>query len=91
VGAVLSGGELRQFFRRIERRSRPSRSDPDRAVSIAVPECIDWDIHRVATSARYRSGLVEIQTAWSLDDLYEAHDVLDMYDELEHLAARSRS
>jgi hypothetical protein len=28
-----------------------------------------------------------VQTLWSLDDVYEAHDVLDMYDELEHMAA----
>jgi len=32
---------------------------------------------------------VEIQTEWSLDDLYEAHDVLDMYDALDELEART--
>jgi hypothetical protein len=40
-------------------------------------------IHRVATSRKYYSSLIEIQTCWSLDDLMDAIGVLDMYDELE--------
>ena len=39
-------------------------------------------IHRVATS-RYRSSLIEIQTQWSIDDVWDAVEVLDMYDELD--------
>jgi hypothetical protein len=45
-------------------------------------------VHRVATSERYRSGLVEIQTQWSLDDLMDAVLVLDMYDTLDDMARR---
>lgn len=50
---------------------------------MATPDGIDWDVHRIAASGRYADSLITIQTQWSLDDLYEAHDVLDMYDELE--------
>lgn len=40
-------------------------------------------IHRVATSGRYHSGLMEIQAQWSLDDVFDAIEILDMYDVLE--------
>lgn len=40
-------------------------------------------MHRIAGSQRYGgSGLVEIQTLWSIDDLMDAHDVLDLYESL---------
>lgn len=41
-----------------------------------------WPIHRVATSTKYGSSLREIQLEWSLDDLMDAIEVLDMYDVL---------
>ena len=46
-----------------------------------------WPIHRVATSNYYTSGLHEIQLEWSLDDLMDAIEVLDMYDVLQDRAA----
>lgn len=57
---------------------------------MAIPDGIDWDIHRIATSGRYAEQLTTIQTQWSLDDLYEAHEVLDMYDELDRRVATHR-
>ena len=85
-----AGGELPQLFFRLAQRSRAARPGdaPDR-ISIPVPDRVDWDIHRIATSRHYSTSLVEIQTEWSLDDLYEAHDVLDMYDALDELEART--
>jgi hypothetical protein len=46
-----------------------------------------WFIHRVATSQRYCSGLREIQLEWSLDDLMDAVEVLDMFDVLADMSA----
>jgi hypothetical protein len=57
---------------------------------VAAPASVDWDIHRIAASERYADNLITIQTLWSLDDLYEAHDVLDMYDDLERKAAKQQ-
>ena len=37
-------------------------------------------IHRIASSEQYSSSLHEIQTAWSLQDVMEANDVLDLLD-----------
>jgi len=82
-------GELRQFFRRCERQ-RPARKNHAGFIEVAAPADVDWDIHRVATSRHYADGLTVIQTQWSLDDLYEAHEVLDMYDELERRVEAER-
>lgn len=43
-------------------------------------------IHRIATSRRYNDSLDTIQTKWSLDDVMDATEVLDMYDVLEERA-----
>lgn len=51
-----------------------------------MPKDVCWLIHRVATSKRYSSGLIEIQTQWSLDDVMDAIEVLDMYDSLDEQA-----
>lgn len=40
-------------------------------------------IHRVAASKRYSSSLIEIQTLWSLDDVLDAIEILDMFDQLD--------
>lgn len=37
-------------------------------------------IHRVASSERYSSGLIEIQRDWSLIDVLDANQVLDVYE-----------
>jgi len=46
-----------------------------------------WPIHRIATSQRYASSLREIQLEWSVDDLMDAIEVLDMYDLLADRSA----
>jgi hypothetical protein len=40
-------------------------------------------IWRVATHPRIKDSLVTIQTEWSLDDLLNAHDVLDALEDAE--------
>lgn len=42
-----------------------------------VPPDVFWPAHRVATSRRYTDPLHTILTAWSLDQVYDACDVLD--------------
>lgn len=44
-----------------------------------LPEEIDWWIHRVATSDVYSDPLHVIQWQWTIDDLLDAHIVLDAY------------
>lgn len=53
-----------------------------------IPEGVDWDIYRVATHERNRSGLHEIETLWSFDDLMLMNDMLD---ELEEAQARAQA
>lgn len=47
-----------------------------------MPEHVDWLVHRIAASDRYSSGLHEIETQWSIEDLLDAHQVLDIYESL---------
>lgn len=42
-----------------------------------------WLLHRVATSERYHDSLAEIANEWGLDDVLDAHDVLDAFDDAE--------
>lgn len=46
-------------------------------------------IHRVASSGRYSDGLVAIQLDWSIDDVLDANDVLDMFERLEDKQAQA--
>ncbi len=46
-----------------------------------MPAHIDWFLWRIFCSPRYQSSLTEIEALWSLDDMLDAHDVLDMFDE----------
>lgn len=43
-------------------------------------------IHRVAGSEHYSSGLIEIQSDWTLLDLLDANETLDAYALEEQLA-----
>lgn len=38
------------------------------------------------TSERYRASLAEVQTRWSLRDVLDAHEFLDIYDRMERKA-----
>jgi len=46
-------------------------------------------VWRIASSPRITDTAHAIQTQWSLDDLVDAHKVLDMYDELDRKASAS--
>ncbi len=52
---------------------------------MSIPPNIRWEVHRVATSQKYMSSLIEIQTQWSLDDVCDAHAVLDAFERLDYL------
>jgi hypothetical protein len=46
-------------------------------------------VWRVLSSKRFSvSSPSDIMERWTVDDVADAHDVLDMFDELEALAAR---
>jgi len=55
---------------------------------VKLPDAVDWEIHRVASSPRYSSSLEEIESRWSIVDLWDANRVLDAYEEAERLAAK---
>ena len=42
------------------------------------------------SSERFSVSLVEVETQWSLDDLMDAHDVLDALERAEAEAAKRR-
>lgn len=46
-------------------------------MSLALPDGIDWWIHRIAASERYSASLIEIETMWSMADVQAAHYVED--------------
>jgi hypothetical protein len=55
-----------------------------------VPEGIDWEVWRVVSSTRFSVSLEEVETRWSMLDLWDANRVLDMFDELERPRGRGR-
>ena len=50
---------------------------------------MNWWVQRIAASERYSSSLIEIQTQWSLADIYEAHMTLDTIEHAEAQAMKS--
>jgi hypothetical protein len=49
-----------------------------------VPDGVDWDVHRVLTSGKYPgASLAEIRDMWTIDDLLDAHDVIDALEAAE--------
>jgi len=38
---------------------------------------VDWFIWRIVVAERFKASLAEIEGAWSLDDLVDAHALLD--------------
>lgn len=57
-------------------------------MSIRIPPHIDWQTWRIAASPRFSSSLVEIETQWTMTDVHDAHDVLDIYEALDAKAQR---
>ncbi len=80
VGVRLEG-ELLGFFRRaggdggLTPTAESSSEDGD---GIPIPEYIDWNIHRIASSQRYSSSLIEIENEWTIDEVWDANEVLDI-------------
>lgn len=52
-----------------------------------IPDHLDWTTWRIVSSERLKAGLVEVETQWSLDDVWDAHEVLDLHEESEAKAA----
>jgi hypothetical protein len=52
------------------------------------PEPYDWYIWRIITSDKMTVSLTELKTTWSLEDLADAHDSLDL---LETLDAKAKA
>jgi hypothetical protein len=53
---------------------------------------LDWEVWRIVAAERFSvSNPNEILQEWSLEDLVDAHDVLDMYDDLASKARAPRT
>lgn len=46
-------------------------------MSVKLPAYVDWEVWRVVTSDRIQVGLNELLERWSLEDVWDAHAVLD--------------
>lgn len=80
---MLQNQRLLQFF--IRELTKPRRRHRGE-VSLPVPENIDWFIWRVLTAECLSVTLTELKTTWTLLDLADAHDALDLIDQLNHKA-----
>ena len=89
---VCVGGELWIFFSHGGRgengsakRSPGFGRSSGRRVVVDIPAHLkdEWTIWRVASSNKFSDSLIDIETLWSLDDLCDANDVLDVLEELE--------
>jgi len=45
---------------------------------IKIPACIEWETWRIVASERFAVSLVEVETQWTLKDVAQAHDILDL-------------
>jgi hypothetical protein len=45
------------------------------------PDGVEWLLHRVATAGVYQDSLATIRSEWTLDDLLDAHRVIDASEE----------
>ena len=45
-----------------------------------IPEHVDWEIHRIATSEHYRVSPHEIRTCWMWREVLEANAVIDAFE-----------
>lgn len=54
-------------------------------MTMPVPDHLkpEWHIWRVLSSPRFTVTLAELETVWSIDDLFDALDVLELFDALE--------
>ena len=79
MASLLPGSKLLKFFSRVRARKQPSpKSDRKGYVTVKIPDEINWEVWRIVSSERYSASLVEVETLWSLDDLLDAHMVLDL-------------
>lgn len=70
-----------------------SSGDSDYGGALELPEGVDGYAWRLLVSERVRVTLPELEGYWSLDDMFDAHAVLDVIEAEESkqmAAARSR-
>ncbi len=79
--------EVRRFFRR-QRPVARQRHQHDEDLNVKVGSHIRWEIHRIVTSGYYHVSSIEVQREWSIDDVFDAHEVLDAFEKLQRLEQR---
>ena len=60
-------------------------------MSVRLPPGVDWLIWRVVMSDSIHVGLQEVETYWSLEDLLDAHELLDAFQDAQRKATTSSS
>jgi len=57
-------------------------------VTEAIPRGVDWDVMRIVSSDRFSvPSPSTVREEWTLEDVADAHALLDMYERLESKAA----
>jgi hypothetical protein len=51
---------------------------------------VDYEIQKIATSGKYNDSYTDIMTTWSITDILDAHDMLDMFEEASVLAEEAQ-
>ena len=91
MALVCTEGQLRGFYERAGRTGNRDRKDASGgrgSEGTTIPEGIDWNVHRIASSQRYTERLKDIEWGWTIDDVWDANNVLDLYEEVERKAAK---
>ena len=91
MGHLDVTGELPKFFRRLDKskkRGFGGGTPADSKVKVRIPDGVEWEIWRIVSSGRIHVSLIEIQTQWSIEDVWQAHQVLDLHEELEYKASQ---
>lgn len=76
-----AGGAVRKFFRRVPRSNGNKASNKNGSHFEPGPNNIKWIIWRPVLAQLGK--LNEVRYEWNIDDLFDAHEVLDIKEEAE--------
>lgn len=57
-------------------------------MTVRIPPWLDWEVWRIVSSPFFSETMDDVLNRWTLEDVHDAHAVLDLREELERKAAR---
>lgn len=60
------------------------------SAGIPIPKHIDWFVWRIVTSEKFSVQPWQVEREWTLDEVLDAHEALDLYHDLDVEAANRR-